>query len=75
MDNREGAGGVIGTELAAKSDPDGYTLYIGFTGPISVSPILVKNLAYDPVRDFAPVTRSILPPTLWPSVHLCLPKQ
>lgn len=56
VDNREGAGGVIGTELAAKSDPDGYTLYMGFTGPISVSPILVKNLAYDPVKDFAPVT-------------------
>ncbi len=56
VDNREGAGGVIGTELAAKSDPDGYTLYMGFTGPISVSPILVKSLAYDPVRDFAPVT-------------------
>ncbi len=56
VDNREGAGGVIGTELAAKSDPDGYTLYMGFTGPISISPILVKSLAYDPVRDFAPVT-------------------
>ncbi len=56
VDNREGAGGVIGTELAAKSDPDGYTLYMGFTGPISVSPLLVKNLAYDPVRDLAPVT-------------------
>lgn len=56
VDNREGAGGVIGTELAAKSDPDGYTLYMGFNGPISVSPILVKNLAYDPPKDFAPVT-------------------
>jgi tripartite-type tricarboxylate transporter receptor subunit TctC len=56
VDNREGAGGVIGTELAAKSAPDGYTLYMGFTGPISVSPILVKNLSYDPPTDFAPVT-------------------
>jgi len=54
--NREGAGGVIGTDLAAKSEPDGYTLYMGFTGPISVSPILVKNLSYNPENDFAPVT-------------------
>jgi tripartite-type tricarboxylate transporter receptor subunit TctC len=56
VDDREGAGGIIGTELAAKSDPDGYTLYMGFNGPISVSPFLVKNLAYDPAKDFAPVT-------------------
>jgi tripartite-type tricarboxylate transporter receptor subunit TctC len=56
VDNREGAGGVIGTELAAKSDPDGYTLYMGFNGPISVGPILIKTLAYDPVKDFVPVT-------------------
>ncbi len=56
VNNREGAGGVIGTDLAAKSAPDGYTLYMGFTGPISISPILVKNLSYDPVTDFVPVT-------------------
>jgi putative tricarboxylic transport membrane protein len=54
--NREGAGGVIGTELASKATPDGYTLYMGFTGPISVSPLLVKNLAYDPTKAFTPVT-------------------
>jgi tripartite-type tricarboxylate transporter receptor subunit TctC len=54
--NREGAGGVIGTEFASKAAPDGYTLYIGFTGPISVSPLLVKNLAYDPAKAFTPIT-------------------
>lgn len=56
VDDREGAGGIVGTELAAKSVPDGYTLYMGFTGPISVSPILAKNLAYDPAKDLVPVT-------------------
>jgi tripartite-type tricarboxylate transporter receptor subunit TctC len=56
VDNREGAGGVIGTELASKSVPDGYTIYMGFNGPISVSPLLVKNLAYDPAKAFTPVT-------------------
>jgi tripartite-type tricarboxylate transporter receptor subunit TctC len=56
VNNREGAGGVIGTDVAAKSAPDGYTLYMGFTGPISISPFLVKNLSYDPATDFVPVT-------------------
>ena len=56
IDNRVGAGGVIGTEMAAKSAPDGYTLYMGFTGPLAVSPALFTKLPYDPLRDFAPVS-------------------
>jgi tripartite-type tricarboxylate transporter receptor subunit TctC len=56
IDNRDGAGGVIGTELAARSAPDGYTLYMGFTGPLAVSPALYRKLPYDPLKDFAPVT-------------------
>jgi tripartite-type tricarboxylate transporter receptor subunit TctC len=56
VDNRDGAGGVIGTELAARSAPDGYTLYMGFTGPLAVSPALYKKLPYDPLKDFAPVS-------------------
>jgi tripartite-type tricarboxylate transporter receptor subunit TctC len=56
IDDRDGAGGVIGTELAARAPADGYTLYMGFTGPLAVSPALTKKLPYDPVRDFAPVS-------------------
>jgi tripartite-type tricarboxylate transporter receptor subunit TctC len=56
IDDREGAGGAIGTELAARAPADGYTLYMGFTGPLAVSPALTRKLPYDPVRDFAPVS-------------------
>ena len=53
VDNRGGAGGVIGTEFAAKSEPDGYTLlFISSAFPASVS---LRKLAYDPVKDFVPV--------------------
>ncbi|MGZ3543118.1 MAG: tripartite tricarboxylate transporter substrate binding protein [Burkholderiales bacterium] len=56
IDDRDGAGGVIGTELAARAPADGYTLYMGFTGPLAVSPALTNKLPYDPIRDFAPVS-------------------
>jgi len=56
IDDRDGAGGMIGTELAARSPADGYTLYMGFTGPLAVSPALFSKLPYDPVKDFAPVS-------------------
>ena len=56
IENRGGAGSIIGTELVNKSDPDGYTLLLGQSGPISINPAVYKKLPYDPVRDFAPVT-------------------
>lgn len=62
IDNRTGAGGVIGTETAARAVPDGYTLVIGGTGTIALSPHLHRKLPYDPVRDFAPVTMLIASP-------------
>jgi tripartite-type tricarboxylate transporter receptor subunit TctC len=54
IDNRPGAGGTIGTEFAARANPDGYTLLAGSSGPISISP-QVQKVPYDPNRDFEPI--------------------
>ena len=56
VDNRPGAGGSVGAELAAKSPPDGYTLFLAGVGSHAVNPNLHARLAYDPVRDFTPIT-------------------
>src|SRR5215207_2251761 len=56
VDNRGGAGAVIGSELAAKSPPDGYTAYIGGSVSMAISPALYQKVSYDPVKDFAPVS-------------------
>lgn len=56
VDNRVGASGIIGSEIAAKATPDGYTLLLGFVGNLAINPGLYKKLPYDPVRDFAPVS-------------------
>lgn len=56
IDNRGGAGGLIGTELAARAAPDGYTLLMCSQGPITILPHLQKSVPYDTLRDFAPVT-------------------
>jgi tripartite-type tricarboxylate transporter receptor subunit TctC len=55
VDNRAGAGGTVGTRIVAKSDPDGYTLLLGYTGTLAVGPSLYKNVGYDARRDFAPI--------------------
>lgn len=56
IDNRGGAGGTIGTAHAAKSPADGYTLLMASSSTHAVAPSLYKNLPYDPIRDFAPVS-------------------
>src|SRR5579863_5960877 len=56
VENRGGGGSIIGTEFVNKSDPDGYTLLLGQSGPISINPAVYKSLPYDPVKDFAPIS-------------------
>ena len=59
IDNRGGAGGMIGADLAARADPDGYTLFIGNIGAIAINPTLYAGkISYEPQRDFAPITLS-----------------
>ncbi len=55
VDNRPGAGGNIGADIAAKSPADGYTLFMGTSGPLAINSSLYPNLPFDPIRDFAPI--------------------
>src|SRR4249920_3785664 len=55
VDNRPGAGGTVGTKAVAKSEPDGYTLILGYTGTLAIGPSLYKSVGYDPRKDFAPI--------------------
>jgi len=59
VDNRAGASGVIGTELAARSPADGATLFLGTLGNLAVNPHLYPKMTVDPLRDFAPVTQVV----------------
>ena len=58
VDNRGGAGGNIGVEIAAKSPPDGYTVVLGTIGPIAINVSLYKKLPFDPVKDLLPITQA-----------------
>lgn len=55
VENKPGAGTLVGTDAAAKAAPDGYTLLAGLTANMAVNPSLFKTLSYDPIRDFVPV--------------------
>ncbi len=57
IDNRPGGGAILGAELAARSAPDGYTIFMGSNTSLSINPVLHAKLSYDPLRDFAPITR------------------
>jgi tripartite-type tricarboxylate transporter receptor subunit TctC len=71
VDNRAGAGSVIGTEAAAKAPPDGYTILI-VNDTHAINANLHKKLPYDPIRDFAPITLIAVTPFML-SVHPSLP--
>lgn len=72
IDNRPGASGIIGTELAARAPADGYTMFMGGSGQMSINPSLYRKLPYDPHRDFSPVTMVVEFPSLL-TVHPSLP--
>ncbi|HZM43630.1 MAG TPA: tripartite tricarboxylate transporter substrate binding protein [Burkholderiales bacterium] len=74
VDNRAGATGVIGVQLAAKSAPDGYTVLFASSSTFATAPALTPNLPYDPIKDFAPVLLLVLSPNVL-TVHPSLPAQ
>ncbi|NYE24335.1 Bug family tripartite tricarboxylate transporter substrate binding protein [Pigmentiphaga litoralis] len=57
VENKAGAGGNIGSDQVAKSEPDGHTLLLAASGPMAVNPTLYKALPFNPVKDFAPVVQ------------------
>jgi tripartite-type tricarboxylate transporter receptor subunit TctC len=64
VDNKTGAGGNIGADAVAKADPDGYTLLMATVSTNAINPGIYKKMPYDPVRDFAPIGRVGVTPTL-----------
>jgi tripartite-type tricarboxylate transporter receptor subunit TctC len=74
VDNKAGANGLIGSEMAAKAAPDGYTLLAGTTGALSMNAVMHSKMPYDPVRDFAPITNFAESAFLL-SVHPSVPAQ
>ena len=72
IDNRGGAGGSIGTELVAKAPADGYTLLFGLQTTHAINPAVYKDLPFDPIKDFTPVTRVAFSPQLL-AVHPGVP--
>jgi tripartite-type tricarboxylate transporter receptor subunit TctC len=72
IDNRPGAGGTLGSTIVARAATDGYTLVMGTNASHAIAPSLYANLAYDPLRDFAPITLvAVVPHVL--VVHPSLP--
>ncbi len=64
IDNRPGGAGMIGAVVAVKSPPDGYTLFLGGVTTLSIAPFLHKDMPYDPLRDFIPITQTSIQPIM-----------
>ena len=64
VDNKAGAGGMLGMDVAAKAAPDGYTLAIGFNGPVAFGPYMYKKMPYDPARDLQPIVLTTSQPNV-----------
>ena len=64
IDNKPGAGGLTGMDAVAKSAPDGYTLGLGFNGPIAFGPFMYRKMPYDPARDLVPVVMTTSQPNV-----------
>ena len=63
-ENKPGANGAIAAEFVAKSEPDGYTVLVGSIGVFSINTALFKDLRYNPIRDFAPITLAVTTPNV-----------
>jgi tripartite-type tricarboxylate transporter receptor subunit TctC len=64
VENKPGAGGTIGMDVVAKATPDGYTLGIGFNGPVAFGPFMFKKMPYDPAKDLIPVVLTTSQPNV-----------
>lgn len=64
IDSRGGANGTIGGAIAAKAPADGYTIFFSHLGPMAIAPALMKDMPYDPLKDFDPITQVVAGPTL-----------
>ena len=64
VDNRGGVGGSVGTEVAVKSPPDGYTLVVGNITPVAININIYRKIGYDPVRDLTPISLAVTGPQI-----------